>query len=287
MSIAMRSRLVLLAALACSCDRGMDPKVRFRDDYVAAVRAADSSVQIERVNDLEVRITKPGGKPFTAFLDNAYADVERDPSRRSAVIERYAKAILEGLGQKSALFDRSRVVPVIKDRAWLSDMAAAQKAQGSEKPLELVVDDYNEDLVVVYGLDSPTAIQYVNRSSFEVSGVPRAELRSIAIENLRRLVPNIEVHKGAVVSMITAGGDYEASLLLLDEVWRGDKVSVEGDMLVTIPARDVLLFAGSNTPGAVEQLRTMGDKFAKQGGHTLTPTLFVRQDGRFVPWKKE
>jgi len=49
----------------------------------------------------------------------------------------------------------------------------------------------------------------------------------------------------------------------------------------------VLLFAGSKTPCAVEQLRTLGDKFAKQGGQTLTPTLFVRRDGRFVRWEQE
>jgi uncharacterized protein YtpQ (UPF0354 family) len=45
--------------------------------------------------------------------------------------------------------------------------------------------------------------------------------------------------------MITAGGDYEASLLLFDDIWSGGQIKVEGDIVVAVPAKNVLLITGS------------------------------------------
>ena len=46
--------------------------------------------------------------------------------------------------------------------------------------------------------------------------------------------------------MLKAGGDYEASLLLFDDIWRDGQVKVDGDIVVAVPAKDVLLVTGSN-----------------------------------------
>ena len=81
--------------------------------------------------------------------------------------------------------------------------------------------------------------------------------------------------------MVTAGGTYEASLLLLDEIWIPNAIAVQGDVVVGIPARDLLLVTGSQTPGGVDKLRQVVNATAQDANYKLTNTLFVRRNGRF------
>jgi uncharacterized protein YtpQ (UPF0354 family) len=84
--------------------------------------------------------------------------------------------------------------------------------------------------------------------------------------------------------MITADGSYESSLLLLDDLWsKGDvPAKVDGDVVVAIPARDLLFFTGSRNPAGVARLHELAAKYVKQASYRLTDTLFVYRDGRFT-----
>ena len=44
--------------------------------------------------------------------------------------------------------------------------------------------------------------------------------------------------------MLTAGGNYEATLILLPEVWESVAEMVSGQIVAAVPARDVLYFTG-------------------------------------------
>ena len=72
--------------------------------------------------------------------------------------------------------------------------------------------------------------------------------------NLSRLLPKIEIRPGSDgVLLISAGGEFDASLLLADNLWSGGQVKVDGDIVVAVPAKDVLIATGSNNapgPGA-------------------------------------
>jgi Uncharacterized protein conserved in bacteria len=66
-------------------------------------------------------------------------------------------------------------------------------------------------------------------------GLSREALRSLAIANLKRLLPKIEMRRVGGVGLMSAGGNYEASLLLIDDIWSGGQVKVNGDIVVAIP----------------------------------------------------
>src|SRR5260221_14741479 len=137
----------------------------------------------------------------------------RRPAAGPEIIQRYV-AGLSQMGGEEIPIDRSRIVPIVKDKAWIGDMREALKARGAQQPLEQVFDELNAELVVVYAEDNPKSIRYLTPKQFEDLGIPREGLRELAIENLKRLLPAIEVRSGPLVSMVMAGGDYEASLLL-------------------------------------------------------------------------
>jgi len=94
----------------------------------------------------------------------------------------------------------------------------------------------------------------------------------------------MELRSGPLMSMIVAGGSYEASLLLLDDVWSKGPVpaKVDGDVVVAIPARDLLMVTGSRNRAGVDRLRELATKFASTTPYRLTPVLFVYRNGRFA-----
>jgi uncharacterized protein YtpQ (UPF0354 family) len=160
------------------------------------------------------------------------------------------------------------------------------RARGGPELAENLVEDLNKDLVIVYAEDSPRNIRFLTASNLTELGIEKEQLRALAVANLRRLVPTPEVTRGPLVSMIVAGGDYEASLLLFDELWSGGPVSVDGEIVVAIPARNILLFAGSRNKAGIARLRQLASKYAREAPYRLTGRLFVFRGGRFVPFDK-
>jgi len=82
--------------------------------------------------------------------------------------------------------------------------------------------------------------------------------------------------------MISAGGDYEASLLLIDDIWSAGQIKVDGDIVVAIPAKDVLLFTGSCNRKGLKAVRELVAKFVAQQRYTVSDALFVFRNGRFA-----
>lgn len=129
--------------------------------------------------------------------------------------------------------------------------------------------------------DTSRRIQYFVSSVFDKSGVDRKELRTRALQNLRRVLDGIEMRKVAGVNSLTTGTDFDASLLLVDEVWNKERLHVKGEIVVAIPARNLLLFADSGDAHAVDELARLARKVESEDTYSLTSQLFIRRAGAF------
>ena len=87
--------------------------------------------------------------------------------------------------------------------------------------------------------------------------------------------------------MMTAGGDYEASLLLFDDIWRGGKIKMNGDIVVAVPAKDALLITGSKSRKGIAAVRELAAKYKAESRYEITDTLFVYRNGRFVKFGRK
>jgi uncharacterized protein YtpQ (UPF0354 family) len=237
-------------------------------------------LRVEVVGEKELRITDPMGKESTAFLDNAYTEYRQHPKDLSAVIQKFSAALVESSREDESI-DRSRIVPVVKDRNWIKEIQESTKSRGVKGTLENVFDDFNEELVVVYAEDNPKTVRYLTPEKLANLGIERGELRALAVENLKRLIPQVEVLPGPEVSMVKADGDYEASLVLFDELWASPQIRVDGDIVVAVPSRGVLLFTGSRNPAGIAKLRELAAQDARKSPYHLTAELFVYRNGSF------
>ena len=183
--------------------------------------------------------------------------------------------------RENEIVDTASVTPIIKDIAWIKEILEELKSKGAKAP-ELVYETLNAELIILYAEDSPKSLRYLTPESMTLAKLDQDHLRPLAVKNLRRLIIDIKIHGNNGLFMITAGGTYEASLLLLDELWQGDRMKVDGDYVVAIPARDMLLVTGSNNLPALQKIQSMAKKHREESAYSLTSDLFVYRSGKFV-----
>jgi uncharacterized protein YtpQ (UPF0354 family) len=245
----------------------------FTGQFASALQAAMPSTSVAVARDLQL----------TVNLENAYREYSSDPKRFDHLVRSYAAAITAPAAVSSAKLDRTRIVPVIKDRPWLVEVQDAFRKQ--DAALQPVFDEFSNELVVVYAEDRDNRTRYL--TSAEDLGVARSGLRALAVANLLRIMPKIEMrqHDNAF-SMITSHADYGASLLLVDDIWSDGQIKVDGDIVVAAPAKDVLLVTGSRNRKGLQAVRAIAAELVK-GPYRLTETLFVYRKGGFVKFGRK
>lgn len=255
----------------------------FTEDVARRVRSAAPQLDVQVVGELELAInmTEEGGN--RAFLNNAYQMYQGESARnRSDLIDRYVRSFAEAAAGLE--HSRDAIIPIVKDRGWLEEIRQSMLQMQGTEGQDKVYEDLNDDLVVVYAIDTPSNIAYLNPEELERLDVTREELRALAVRNLRGLLPGIEVHRGDLVNMITADGNYEASLLLFADLWEREREKLRGEPVVAVPARDLLLFADSADTDAVAQLKQLAARMRAEATYALTDRLFVLRDGNWLPF---
>lgn len=257
-------------------------RAEFTGEVARRVRVAVPEIDVKVVGELELAIdmTDEGGN--RAFLHNAYQMYQGEsPKRRDDLIDRFVASFAEAA--KGLERSAEAIIPVVKDRAWLVEIETSMRQMGGEGQ-DKVYEHLNDDLVVVYAIDTPSNIAYLSPEELARLGVERDALRALAVRNLRGLLPGIEVQRGEKLNMITADGNYEASLLLFSDLWEREREKLRGDPVAAVPARDLLLFADAADADAVAQLRQLATKMREEAAYSLTDRLFVLRDGQWLPF---
>jgi uncharacterized protein YtpQ (UPF0354 family) len=266
----------VVAICVAICAEMLTPPA-FTEEFARALARTRPSANVSVAGDLKLTIKETDGLVRNIQLNNAYNEYKLDPQRFGDLVATFS-AIFSQSASKEAGLDRTRIIPVIKDRQWLDELHNTLKAKGVAQ--QHLADRFNDELVIVYAQDDPNRMRYLTTQ--EDFGLSREELRSLAVANLKRVLPKIEMGRVGDVALMSAGGNYEASLLLIDDIWSSGQIQVNGDIVVAIPTRDTLLVTGSRSRSGLKLVRELTAKFKAQGPYELTDTLFRYRDGRFT-----
>ena len=189
------------------------PRQAFTEKVAQELATTFPDAKFSVAGELAIIRTEADGNHTEVSLENLYRDYSTAPGKLAALVRNFAAAIGEKCSADcGGKVDRTRIVPLIKDRAWIEDNRRNLKSK--QPDLDFVFEDLNDELVIVYVRDAERRVRFL--MSNEDLGVERGALRKLAVENLRRLRPKIEMHSdGDKLAMFDVGGTYEASLLLL------------------------------------------------------------------------
>jgi len=187
------------------------------------------------------------------------------------LVERLARVILAPRAAGELLPARTSVVPLIRDEQYLN--LARNKDTGE---LPFMNEHLAGDIWIVYAIDTPDAMTSMSKEDASKMGLELPELRTLAIENLKRILPGIERHGEGPMFILTAGTDYVASLILFDELWSELSESVDSDIVAAVPSRDVLLYTGSESKEGIEQMRKAIENVTQSGGYLISNMMLRR-----------
>jgi uncharacterized protein YtpQ (UPF0354 family) len=275
---AMLRFVVLLGLFAAATLQAAEPLTpeQFTARYAEAVEAAYTGSTAEVIGDLEVAIATADERSTRSFLDNAYTNYQADPEALDDVLQQYVAAVANMLNPDPGN-DLDRLFPVIKQNAYIAEietMLSQSEDYDSDDPFPLYFEQLNRELVVMYAFDSETGISFASAEDVEAFGIAGPALRARAVENLMNYLPDISSQGSGSLSILTADGNYEASLILVDEIWTRDNFDVAGDIVVFVPARDIVLVTGSEE---VEGLAIARELIAnREWSYFISEQSFVR-----------
>jgi hypothetical protein len=243
--------------------------------YLKLLQETAPDLQFEMTGDMQIRMVNASGKEATSFLHNAWVEYSRNTADRRGLLERHA-SVASTLANEPSPLEATQIVAMVKDSEYVGMFGPK---------FEDVTEHLCGDLWIVYAQDLPDRMLTLKRETLNRVGIDDATLRKLATENLRRIMPAAEQHGEGPWFLLTAGGDYTASLLLFEEIWEDLATSVDGDIVAVVPARDVLLFTGSNSHEGLKAIRERAAELVATGNYIVSDTLIVRAGGRWEVFK--
>jgi uncharacterized protein YtpQ (UPF0354 family) len=141
-------------------------------------------------------------------------------------------------------------------------------------------------LLVGYVVDGGTHFQYVQRRHLLAERMSEADLHRCALVNLAVLLKDgaAEVHPCADCFVVVFDGNWEASLLLVDDLWDRQLAHLAPNGFVAVvPNRNILAFCDLKTPEGPLQLRRIIQSVGA-GDHPISTALYYR-DPTFRDWR--
>ncbi|NUR47690.1 MAG: hypothetical protein HOV71_06095 [Hamadaea sp.] len=132
---------------------------------------------------------------------------------------------------------------------------------------DIVLDEFVGDLAVGYA-PGPAYQGLVTWRDLHGLRLHPHDLRRYAFELLTKWAAEVQVDGRPPVLMLSFGG-WESSAVLLDEFWERLAGQVPGELVLGVPARDVVMVTGSGSPPGVEKVRRAVDRMFFAGGRGL------------------
>jgi uncharacterized protein YtpQ (UPF0354 family) len=140
-------------------------------------------------------------------------------------------------------------------------------------------------LLSAYLVDEGESFAYVQHRHVAEAGMSMEELHAIAVQNLAALAAQCaEVRPYGNIYAVLMGGNFEASLLLLEKFWSEwySQLAPNG-YVVAFPARDMLAFGDASSAEAISELHQLCQRGNGQFDHPLTNALYRREGSSWSP----
>jgi uncharacterized protein YtpQ (UPF0354 family) len=149
-----------------------------------------------------------------------------------------------------------------------------------------VLRAYAAGLLIAYVVDVGSAFTYIQGRDLISARINADQLHVRAVENLRLAAEgHVTLRQAGPVWALFFDGNFEASLILLDEMWNRDLRDYHaGRPVVAVPARDILCFCDASSFAGIAELRAVVRRVWPTGDHLLTDSLLIRQSTTWVPY---
>lgn len=261
----------------------------FSSGFMLKMKQKNPLVEEVSLDKLEVKWKYSSSNEIhLTLLDNAYSEYVQNPHSLDKILDKYANSTLSSVelpkqdSSEVSTFDikvvtSDQILPLIKDGFFVRSLR--EKVDISD---EIVYESLNSELFIVYAIDDGSTLRYLLMSDMEKVGLQRNELRALSIKNLMSQV-EVLVEDEASHYRIVSDGNFDASFLLVSEVWTKENFpNINGNIWVAVPSRDMLLVADSSNPFGVTFLKQKIQEVINRSEHPISDKIFEFRNGLFM-----
>jgi uncharacterized protein YtpQ (UPF0354 family) len=250
---------------------------------IAQALAIQPDVEVIGISDLTVDL-RIRGRDIIADLANFYRLYRSAPAQFPAVRQALFEALIEELPDRTEddpAVLLTRVMPMLKPLGLLSELRQQQLPLFAYRPL-------TDEVMVAYVIDEGQRVVFVNEDHLARWSVTEATLYAQALQNLRvkpwRPHPGV-LGTGKSALMIFNGSDgYDATRLLLPELFNDFAARIPGNLVIGIPNRDFLIAFSDAEPRVFDQVRAQIEVDARTQANPLSDQLLTIQHGQIRPY---
>jgi hypothetical protein len=261
--------IVLLIAISASLATAEVPQPDSRDKTLVllfnALQGANPDADLRVNREIGAIETYVDGRPtITSYADNLFLLLRDNTDKldRQKVPDDSVRSYLETMVEitSPATIDPSNVMPVLRHANYIKDVS------GAEVPFQPLVGD----LSIYWVLDTPDSMGFLTWEGASNLGMSQKELMALGQVNLTARLPEEDL--GGGITMLVLDGNYESSFLVLAPFWEGIDRRLD-QVVVAVPARDLVVYADSTDAAAVTALRNAVK--ARDRAYEITQDLFV------------
>ncbi len=247
---------------------------------VAAVLANQPGVAVVNVQDLLLDLLI-GGRRVQADLVTFYQVYRAAPDQQDVLVHDLLQSLvgvpLEEDADPQALL--ARVMPMVKPLTLLNEVYERGLPMLAYRPLV-------GDLLTAYVIPNGQSVGYLNERHLRTWNMMEAELHERALANLRAKAwtpyPGVlGAGKGALLILNSRDG-YDASRVVLPELFAEFQARVPGTMVIGVPNRDFLIAFSDADRRVFAQVTAQIETDVRTQAHSLTAQLFTFNDGQLV-----
>lgn len=184
------------------------------------------------------------GRPFE-YCETKAPDCERVAREFLVGVARAAHEIANPTG-----LDPDQLIPAVRSRRVVEAYQA--RSEG------MIAEPIAGDLFVVYMIDTPGTAAPANKRTLAELHLTPENAKARALQNLRAQLPApaalVRPQQGNAVGVIDLGNYYTSSLLVPHSAWAEVAHAFGGQLLVAVPAPELLLYVGETDPSTVDAI---------------------------------
>ena len=237
-------------------------------------------VQVTVVRPLAVTLSAPSGVAVEANLMPLHSHCVAMQGRCFDAAEKMIQAAFQVFGEATRPIERDMLRPVLRTRAYVESLRELHSKRGMPS---LLAKPYVGELWIVLAIKGSALIRMATSDTLQQLGLDESAAFELALQNIRDtkapVLERAQPLRGTRFNIIAEDG-YEASRLLMHDEWSAVARSRAGDLIVSVPASDAVIFGLVRDRDDIKALREIVASQARRTLVPISPQIFRwRPDG--------
>jgi hypothetical protein len=271
-------------AQTLSIDRKMT-MAQLRGHMAGRLSAIPHVTSVNRHSANQLDIKTKDNRQFVIGLDNLLDDVNGKVNEAENTVAEFLAAIssLTSPEASKAVMTAAEfsagLLPVIENKSFIADF----KKELGQSSASMLAKPMAGDIVSSVALDRQVGIKFMQSGDGKEFSFSDEDLFAHARTNLLAKMSLLRQREVGPVKLIDYNSDFNASLMVIDEVWSFVAPGQEDDVVVAVPSRDMLVFGFASDPAAVQALRKIAA--LPDRAYPVSKQLFRRSGKGWVVFK--